>query len=151
MSESRIDGEGAAFSPEDARWMRAALALARRHVGRTSPNPPVGAVLVRDGAVVGRGAHRAAGLPHAEIEALAQLAGVLMLRRIEYSGKLTFLVGMDEAKWRRAVVPGDQLRLEAEIERATARRARVAVKAMVDGKIVTSARLKFMLADSEPA
>ncbi len=51
-------------------YMRMALALARRGAGRTSPNPAVGAVLVRGGKVVGRGYHRAAGLPHAEVEAI---------------------------------------------------------------------------------
>ncbi len=86
-----------------------------------------------------------------QIEALAQITGVLLLRKVEYSGKLTLLVGMDDVKFRKAVVPGDQLRLEAEIERATGRRAKVAVKAMVDGKIVTTANLKFMLADAEPS
>jgi len=50
--------------------MRLALRLARRGIGRTSPNPPVGAVVVRDGVVVGRGYHRRAGLPHGEAEAL---------------------------------------------------------------------------------
>ncbi|MBM3501091.1 MAG: bifunctional diaminohydroxyphosphoribosylaminopyrimidine deaminase/5-amino-6-(5-phosphoribosylamino)uracil reductase RibD, partial [Armatimonadetes bacterium] len=50
--------------------MRAALALARRGVGRTAPNPPVGAVVVKRGALIGRGYHRAAGQPHAEVEAL---------------------------------------------------------------------------------
>jgi diaminohydroxyphosphoribosylaminopyrimidine deaminase/5-amino-6-(5-phosphoribosylamino)uracil reductase len=50
--------------------MRMALRLARKGVGRTSPNPAVGAVLVRGGKVVGRGCHRAAGLPHAEVEAI---------------------------------------------------------------------------------
>ncbi len=55
---------------DDARFMRMALALGRRGLGRTSPNPPVGAVVVRAGKVVGRGYHRAAGLPHGEIEAL---------------------------------------------------------------------------------
>lgn len=51
--------------------MRLALRLARRGFGRTSPNPMVGAVLVRDGAVIGQGWHRRAGGPHAEIEALS--------------------------------------------------------------------------------
>jgi diaminohydroxyphosphoribosylaminopyrimidine deaminase/5-amino-6-(5-phosphoribosylamino)uracil reductase len=51
--------------------MRLALRLARRGFGRTSPNPMVGAVLVRNGAVIGQGWHRGAGRPHAEIEALA--------------------------------------------------------------------------------
>ena len=50
--------------------MRAALRLARRGLGATSPNPMVGAVLVKGGKIIGRGWHRRAGLPHAEIEAL---------------------------------------------------------------------------------
>jgi diaminohydroxyphosphoribosylaminopyrimidine deaminase/5-amino-6-(5-phosphoribosylamino)uracil reductase len=50
--------------------MRKALALARRAYGFTSPNPMVGALLVKRGRIIGRGWHRAAGLPHAEIEAL---------------------------------------------------------------------------------
>lgn len=54
----------------DETWMQRALELARRGVGWTSPNPCVGAVLVRDGKVLGEGWHRGAGLPHAEIEAL---------------------------------------------------------------------------------
>lgn len=50
--------------------MRRAIDLARRGEGRTTPNPPVGAVLIRDGLVVGEGWHPAAGEPHAEIFAL---------------------------------------------------------------------------------
>lgn len=55
------------------RWMRAALAEAHKGVGRTSPNPAVGAVIVRGQRIVARGWHRAAGQPHAEIEALRAL------------------------------------------------------------------------------
>jgi diaminohydroxyphosphoribosylaminopyrimidine deaminase/5-amino-6-(5-phosphoribosylamino)uracil reductase len=51
-------------------FMRLALRLARRGYGETSPNPMVGALLVRGGKIIGRGWHRRAGLPHAEIEAL---------------------------------------------------------------------------------
>lgn len=54
--------------------MRRALLLARRALGRTSPNPMVGAVLVRAGRVIGEGWHRRAGEPHAEIEALRDAA-----------------------------------------------------------------------------
>ena len=50
--------------------MRLALRLAQRGYGATSPNPMVGAVLVRGGRIIGRGWHHRAGLPHAEIEAL---------------------------------------------------------------------------------
>lgn len=55
----------------DKDWMGAALAEARKGIGRTAPNPPVGAVIVKNGVVLGKGWHRAAGLPHAEREALA--------------------------------------------------------------------------------
>src|SRR5712671_7374242 len=51
-------------------YMRLALRLARRGYGATSPNPMVGAVLVKGGKIIGRGWHRRAGGPHAEIEAL---------------------------------------------------------------------------------
>jgi len=54
----------------DRQFMRLALRLARRGYGATSPNPQVGAVLVKHGKIIGRGWHRRAGLPHAEIEAL---------------------------------------------------------------------------------
>lgn len=50
--------------------MRRALALARRGLGKTSPNPAVGAVLVRNGRVIGEGWHKKAGGPHAEVFAL---------------------------------------------------------------------------------
>jgi diaminohydroxyphosphoribosylaminopyrimidine deaminase/5-amino-6-(5-phosphoribosylamino)uracil reductase len=55
----------------DEGWMARAVALAEGGRGTASPNPMVGAVLVRDGRVVGEGFHRAAGRPHAEAEALA--------------------------------------------------------------------------------
>src|SRR5450432_1153568 len=54
----------------DTKFIRLALRLARRGYGSTSPNPMVGAVLVKGGKIIGRGWHRRAGLPHAEIEAL---------------------------------------------------------------------------------
>jgi diaminohydroxyphosphoribosylaminopyrimidine deaminase/5-amino-6-(5-phosphoribosylamino)uracil reductase len=56
------------------KFMRLALRLARRAEGDTSPNPMVGAVLVKGGRIIGRGWHRRAGEPHAEIEALTDAA-----------------------------------------------------------------------------
>lgn len=52
------------------KMMKRALVLARRGIGRTSPNPAVGCVIVRDGVVVGEGWHEKAGAPHAEVHAL---------------------------------------------------------------------------------
>lgn len=57
---------------QDEYWMAQAIGLARGAGMRTWPNPPVGAVVVRDGEIVGRGAHRGAGTPHAEPLALAE-------------------------------------------------------------------------------
>ena len=54
------------------KMMKRALALARRGIGRTSPNPAVGCVIVRNGEIVGEGWHRKAETPHAEVHALRQ-------------------------------------------------------------------------------
>lgn len=66
----RYLGEGAG----DEYWMRRALDEAARGVGATSPNPPVGAVLVKDGRLLAKGFHAAAGQAHAELMALRSLA-----------------------------------------------------------------------------
>lgn len=72
----REEGPGRAedreLRPEDRRFMDRALALAPAGWGRVHPNPLVGAVVVRDGEVVGSGAHREYGGPHAEVEALRE-------------------------------------------------------------------------------
>ncbi len=60
-----------ALSEIDEGWMRVALGLARRGLGRVWPNPAVGCVLVAGGVVVGRGATQPGGRPHAEAVALA--------------------------------------------------------------------------------
>ena len=77
------------------------------------------------------------------IEALAQTAGVLMLNTPENRGKLAFFMGIDSAKFRRPVVPGDQLRLEIEVLRWKTRIGKVKGRALVDGRIVAEAELSF--------
>ncbi len=63
------------FSDDDYHHMQRALALARLGTGSVSPNPRVGAVLVKDGTIIGEGYHARYGAPHAEAEALAGCAG----------------------------------------------------------------------------
>lgn len=65
---------------DDEKFMRAALREARRGLGHTSPNPAVGALIVRGGRIVARGFHRGAGKPHAEIEAMAALKNARLTR-----------------------------------------------------------------------
>lgn len=61
-------------TPEDEGYLREALTEGRKGLGTTSPNPPVGAVIVKDGQIIGRGWHEKAGGPHAEIFALGDAA-----------------------------------------------------------------------------
>jgi diaminohydroxyphosphoribosylaminopyrimidine deaminase/5-amino-6-(5-phosphoribosylamino)uracil reductase len=58
------------MTQNDAAYMKLALRLAARGAGWVSPNPMVGAVVVRDGQIIGKGYHRRVGAPHAEVEAL---------------------------------------------------------------------------------
>lgn len=62
-------------SNQDSKWMRRAIVLARLSEGHTRPNPPVGAVVVKNGRKLGEGRHRRAGLAHAEVEALDACRG----------------------------------------------------------------------------
>src|SRR5271163_5370038 len=61
-----MNGSAAAGPDEDLRWMTAALDLGSWSLGLAAPNPSVGAILIRDGAAVGRGATAPGGRPHAE-------------------------------------------------------------------------------------
>src|ERR1700710_651113 len=72
--EDQYAEKSKASKAADQRFMALALALGRRGQGRTWPNPAVGAVIVKDGVIVGRGWTQPGGRPHAEVEAL-QRAG----------------------------------------------------------------------------
>jgi diaminohydroxyphosphoribosylaminopyrimidine deaminase/5-amino-6-(5-phosphoribosylamino)uracil reductase len=66
-----MNDQGPAIAqPDDERFMRLALALGRRNLGHTWPNPAVGAVIVKDGVILARGWTQDGGRPHAEVEAL---------------------------------------------------------------------------------
>ena len=66
-------GHPSLFMAADEKLMREAIRLARKGLGTTRPNPAVGCVIVKKGRIIGRGWHRQAGLPHAEVEALNSL------------------------------------------------------------------------------
>ncbi|MCH2161950.1 MAG: 3-hydroxyacyl-ACP dehydratase FabZ, partial [Phycisphaerales bacterium] len=83
------------------------------------------------------------------IEAMGQLGGLLLSQKLEHTGKLAVLMSIDKCKLRRRVVPGDQLILEAETMRVTARLGHIRCRALVDDKIAAEADIKFMLVDAE--
>ncbi|HLH11019.1 MAG TPA: bifunctional diaminohydroxyphosphoribosylaminopyrimidine deaminase/5-amino-6-(5-phosphoribosylamino)uracil reductase RibD [Methylovirgula sp.] len=82
-----MSGTPRSSAKEDERFMAAALNLARRGLGRTAPNPAVGALIVKEGAVIGRGATGEGGRPHAETlairEAGAAAAGATLYVTLE--------------------------------------------------------------------
>jgi diaminohydroxyphosphoribosylaminopyrimidine deaminase/5-amino-6-(5-phosphoribosylamino)uracil reductase len=70
--QNTTDSNAADSTAADQRFMQLALTLGRRGLGRTWPNPAVGAVVVKDSVIVGRGWTQPGGRPHAEPVALAQ-------------------------------------------------------------------------------
>ncbi len=79
------------------------------------------------------------------LESLAQLGGVLVLGREENIGKLALFTAADEVKWRRQVVPGDQIRLEVELLKEKRGLCIVKGQATVDGELACEATVKFMV------
>ena len=84
-----------------------------------------------------------------QLEALAQVAGVLLLRKLEHTGRIALMIGMDSVKLRRPVLPGDQMILEAEAVRIRSRSAQVNARATVTGEVTCEAQMKFMLVDAD--
>lgn len=84
------------------------------------------------------------------VEALAQAAGLLIGTRPETSGMLALIAAIDGVKIRRAVVPGDQLRLEVEVKRQKSRTCEVRALARVEGAVAAEAKLRFVLVRSVP-
>ena len=82
------------------------------------------------------------------IEAMAQVAGVLVLSGIpDRKTKLVLLAGVDGAKFRKPVRPGDQLRMEIKVLRLRSSMAKVTAVATVDGAVVAEAEIMCVLAD----
>lgn len=85
------------------------------------------------------------------VEAMAQVAGVLVLSHIpDRKKKLVLLASVEEAKFRRPVRPGDQLRIEMTVTRRKASVAKMRGQAVVDGAVVAEAELMCKLADRDP-
>ena len=85
-----------------------------------------------------------------QIEAMAQAAGILMIRKVDNVAKLAYFMSADKVKFRKAVEPGDQLLIEVKLLRQRGNRIGVAeATCKVDNQVVSSAELMFLLVDSE--
>ena len=81
------------------------------------------------------------------VEAMAQVGGIILLNKPEAKGKYAYFMAIDNVKFRKPVLPGDVLMLEAEIGKLRSRTAQVLARALVDGKLVCEAELMFALTD----
>ncbi|WP_419841065.1 3-hydroxyacyl-ACP dehydratase FabZ [Candidatus Poriferisodalis sp.] len=83
------------------------------------------------------------------VEALAQTAGLAAASASSLEGKLALFGGIDKARFRRQVIPGDTLRLESTIDRLSTRAGRAAGTATVDGQVACEASMMFLIADAD--
>ena len=83
------------------------------------------------------------------IESLAQVSGILMLNKPENLGKYAYFIAMDNVKFRRAVLPGDTLILEAEVAKLRSKTGFMRTRALVEGKVVAEADLMFALLEGD--
>jgi len=81
------------------------------------------------------------------IEAMAQVGGIVILSYPEHKGKLAFFMSIEKAKFRKTVIPGDQLRLEISIGKIRSKTGQLFGQALVDNKVVAEAELMFALVD----
>ncbi len=82
-----------------------------------------------------------------QVEAMAQVASILMLRKPENQGKIGYFMSADNVKWRRPVLPGDTLFIEAEILKIRRNIGFATCRCLVNGEVVSSGDLKFALLD----
>ncbi len=85
------------------------------------------------------------------IEAMAQLGGLLLSQKLEHTGKVAVLLSLDGVKFRRPVVPGDQLVLEAQAIRVRSRTGEVFCQAHVGAELAAEGNIRFMLVDADPS
>ncbi len=83
------------------------------------------------------------------LEAMAQIGGLAAYPAEEFAGKVPLFAGVESARFRRVVQPGDQLRIEATVTRARGTVSRIEAVALVDGTKVAEAELLFALADPD--
>lgn len=82
-----------------------------------------------------------------QLEAMAQVSSVVMLRKPENIGKIGYFMSADSVKWRRPVLPGDTLVIEGEIVRMRGSIGQTRCRCLVNGEVVSEAELKFSLLD----
>lgn len=81
------------------------------------------------------------------IESMAQAAGIMMLSQEEHKGKIPYFTGIDNARFRKTVVPGDQLIIEVDVIRVKGSVGKVKAVSKVDNQVAAEAELMFILGE----
>jgi UDP-3-O-[3-hydroxymyristoyl] N-acetylglucosamine deacetylase/3-hydroxyacyl-[acyl-carrier-protein] dehydratase len=82
-----------------------------------------------------------------QLEAIAQVAGILMLKQAEHFGKLAYFMAAEDVKWRKPVLPGDSLVIDVELIKSRGKIGKAKGKCLVNGEPVSEAEVTFMLID----
>jgi len=84
-----------------------------------------------------------------QLEAMAQVAGILMLKQADNSGKIAYFMAADKVKWRKPVKPGDVLQIDIELIKAGTKIGKAKAGCTVGGEIVSEAEITFALVDKK--
>lgn len=84
-----------------------------------------------------------------QLEAIAQVAGILTLKKAENLGKLAYFISAEKVKWRKPVRPGDTLTINVELTKYRGKIGKAQGVCCVDGEVVSEAQVAFMLVDPD--
>ena len=82
-----------------------------------------------------------------QIEAMAQVASILLLRNTENAGKLGYFMSVDKAKFRKPVLPGDMLTMQVELTKSRGKIGKAEGQCLVNGEVVSEAELMLAIID----
>jgi 3-hydroxyacyl-[acyl-carrier-protein] dehydratase len=83
-----------------------------------------------------------------QLEAMAQLGGILLNKVLDAEGVISYFTGLDKVKFRKMIIPGDQMVMEVKIEKMKLRIAKVHGTIHVDGKLACEADMSFAMGES---
>jgi UDP-3-O-[3-hydroxymyristoyl] N-acetylglucosamine deacetylase/3-hydroxyacyl-[acyl-carrier-protein] dehydratase len=84
-----------------------------------------------------------------QLEAIAQVAGILMLRQMENIGQMAYFMAAEDVKWRKPVLPGDVLIIEVELTKSRGKIGKAQGVCKVDDEIVSEAQVTFMIREPQ--
>ena len=85
-----------------------------------------------------------------QLEAIAQTAGILLIRVLNLAGRIPYFIAIDRARFRKVLQPGDQMRIEVDFHKLKRKIAMFSGRVLVDGELACEAEMMCMVAEDEP-